>query len=302
MRKVLGGYLTELVAETSGPRAHESCSDALAEARDLLEDAAAGAAEVAGWSAEEPLRLWKSRVRDLLHCPKRSTITDDPLAVSTNLDDLVVGLIVDAAAKLIALGAQRPVTAEGAVAFLSSQGDERPRRHLAAIGESPADELLAEATSRLERFSGLWPELAAGWWPRVEEPARVPLAGGSVVLGGRLDILLGGPPTDRPGVVIEVKGGRWHDSMRDDASFYGLLVGLRDDAAPAAVVSLAASNSKTHIGSVRPALLQHTAEKVTVALDVAARIAAGEPPEARSGSHCLTCPLQAACPAALEAA
>lgn len=300
MRTVLGGYLQDLVADASGQVTRGGCSDT-GEVQALLEDAAAEATRVAGWSEEEPLRLWKSRVTWLLHCPKRATIADDPLGTSTNVDDLIMGLIVDAAAKLSALGAQRPVTGEASVAFLAAQGDERARHHLSAIGEPAATKLMAEAGSRVNRLSVAWPEVGPGWWPRVEEPVRAPLAGGSVVLGGRLDILLGGPPTGRPGVVIEIKGGRWHDSVRSDAHFYGLLVGLRDGIAPAGVVSLAAYDGTTQVEPIRPAVLHHAAEKVAVALATAARIAAGEAPEARPGSHCLTCPLRSTCPAALQA-
>lgn len=269
----------------------------------MLEDAAADAVEVASWSGDEPLRLWKSRVRGLLLCPQRATIADDaqPAGVG-NIDDLSLGLIVDAAAKLVALGAQRPVTAEAAVAFLSAQGDDRAEQHLSTIGESAASELLAEAASRLDRLSKLWPDLGSRWCARVEEPVRAPLANGAVVLGGRLDILLGGPPTDLPAVVVEIKGGRWHDSVRGDAHLYGLLVGLRDGVAPAAVVSMAAYDGATQIEPIRPAVLQHAAEKVAVSLETAARIAAGETPEAHPGSHCVTCPMQSTCPAAQAAA
>jgi hypothetical protein len=134
------------------------------------------------------------------------------------------------------------------------------------------------------------------WWPRVEEHARVRLAGGAVTVTGRLDILLGGPPTGRPGVVVEIKGGRWYDGMRADAHLYALLVGLRDGEAPARVVTLVADGT-TQDEPIRPTLVRHAAERVELALRTAARLAAGEVAEARPGSHCGHCPVRADCAA-----
>ena len=52
--------------------------------------------------------------------------------------------------------------------------------------------------------------------------------GGAVSVAGKLDAAFGGPPTQRPAVVVEVKGGMWRDEHRADAHLYGLLVALRD--------------------------------------------------------------------------
>jgi hypothetical protein len=233
-------------------------------------------------------------------------------------DDLVLGIVVDAAAKLAALGARRPITARGAVAYAAAAGDERPLEHLAALdtadsggdgdgggdhgvgrGAGDGDRFLVEAETRVARVVAAVPPLDPGWWPRVEEPVRVRLAGGAVVVTGRLDVLLGGPPTERPGIVVEVKGGRWYDGMRADAHLYALLVGLRDGVAPAGVVTLVADGT-THVEPIRPGLLTHAGERLEQALRTAAALAAGEVPEARPGAHCAHCPVRPDCPAALD--
>jgi hypothetical protein len=172
------------------------------------------------------------------------------------------------------------------------------------VGRGPeaAAELVAESGARLEVLVATWPAIDGGWWPRVEEPARVRLADGAVTFGGRLDVLLGGPPTDRPGLVVEVKSGRWHDAVRGDAHLYGLLVGLRDGVAPAAVLSVAAGDGATQLEPLRAEVLRHAAERVAEALATAGRLAAGEAPEARPGSYCVHCPVRSSCPAAPEAA
>lgn len=273
--------------------------EALDDARAVITAAAEEAKLTGGWSPEEPLRLTKNRVRWLLHCPRRAVAADDgPHGPHGNMADLLLGVIVDAAAKLLALNASRPVAVDSVVAFLDAQGEDQVSTHLADIGESATSELLDEAAVRLEQLNALWPDVDPEWWPRVEEPLRVPLADRSVVLSGRLDILLGGSPAQRPGVIIEVKGGRWHDSARSETHFYSLLLGLRDGIAPTHVVSLAAADGATHVEDIRPAILNNVARQVATAMETASSITAGEVPVTRPGAHCATCPLLGSCPAA----
>jgi hypothetical protein len=254
-----------------------------------LDEAARAAAPGGGWTADDPLRLAKGTVTWLLRCPRRALATGDVAAS----DDLVAGLAVDAAAKLATLVPQRPPTTDAALAYLLASGDTTAADHLDDRGPAAAD-LLADITGRIERLAAAWPAVAPGWWPRVEEPVRARLADGAVMLGGRLDLLLGGPPTGRPAVVVEVKGGRWYDGMRADGHLYALLVTLRDGQPPAAVVTVVADGT-TQVEPVRPAVLATAADRVGQALQVAAAIAAGEPPAAHPGVHCGHCPVRTGC-------
>lgn len=286
--------------------------DALA----LLEDAAAAAVRDGGWTSDDPLRLSKWLLTWLLRCPRRAVSGPELDGAVADLGGLVIGLIIDAGAKLATLTSRTdPITVDDTLAFLDATGDTRASDHLADLDLSPpaatgatgaisateppgstGSDLRAEAGARLARLTATWPVIDPGWWPRVEEPVRVRLADGAVTLGGRLDVLLGGPPTGRPGLVIEVKSGRWHDAVRADAQVYGLLVGLRDGVAPAAVVTVAAGDGATQREPIRPAVLQHTAERVAVALRTAGGLAAGEAPAARPGTYCGFCPLRDECP------
>lgn len=270
----------------------------LDDAHALLEDAAADATELGRWTADEPLRLSKGPLAWLLRCPRRALIGPELSGGPSNLDDLAIGLIVDATAKLAVLSPRQPIDVDNALAFLAASGDETLQHHLDDLGPQAAAGLLAEAGARVDRLLADWPTIDPGWWPRVEEPVRVRLAEGAVVVSGRLDLLLGGPPTDRPGLVVEVKSGRWHDGVRADAHLYALLVGLRDGVAPAAVLTVAVREGETQLEPIRPAVLIHAAERVAVALQTAATIAAGEPPAACPGSYCAHCPLLAECPEA----
>ena len=292
------------------PRPARTLSDLLADAAagfsgggvtpagagDLLDDLAARIDQAAGaacrigrWTPDEPLRLAKGSVAWLLRCPRRALAAPD----AGTTDDLVAGRIVDAAAKLATLVPQRPPTVEAALAYLDATGDAAVADHLADRGGVEA--LPADLAARIDRLATGWPAIDAGWWPRVEEPVRAVAAGGAVVLGGRLDLLLGGPPTSRPAIVVEVKAGRWHDSARADGHLYALLVALRDGVPPTAVVTVVADGT-TQVEPVRPAVLSTAADRVVHALDVAGPIAAGEPAPAHPGPHCGQCPLRPACP------
>jgi PD-(D/E)XK nuclease superfamily len=263
--------------------------DGIAALQADLDSAAGVARAVGGWSEAEPLRLSKHLVTGLLRCPRRALCDDQGGG-----DDLVVGWVVDAAAKLATVSPRRQVTVDAAVAFLTALGDSTVADHLAELGPA-AERLTSDAAPRIDRLAASLAGVDAGWWPRVEDPVRVALAGGAVTVAGRIDIMLGGPPTGRPGVIVEVKGGRWHDGMRADGHLYALMVALRDGQAPASAVTLV-SDGTTHVEHIRPALLQHAAERLDEAMRVAARLAAGEPPAMLPGAHCGHCPVRADCP------
>lgn len=265
----------------------------LDEARAGLDAAAREAVAVGGWTEAEPLRLSKGAVRWLVRCPRRALAADGGDGAG-EIDNRVIGLIVDAAAKLVTLGPRRPVTVASAMAYLAATGDATVAEHLEAIGEDAAAKLTADAGARVERLVAGWPTIDPGWWPRVEDPARVRLAGGAVTVTGRLDIVLGGPPSGRPTVAVEVKAGRWYDDMRADAHLYALLLSLRDGEAPVAVVTTV-SDGTTHVEPIRRALIRHAGERLELALRTAAGLAAGETPEARPGAHCGHCPLRPDC-------
>jgi hypothetical protein len=263
----------------------------IAALRTALDNGARAAQAVGGWSQDEPLRLSKHRVTGLLRCPRRA-LSDDHGAGG---EDVVVGLVVDAAAKLAAVSPRQHVTVDAAVAFITALGDSTVAEHLADLGPA-AERLTSDAAARIDRLAESLAGVDPGWWPRVEDPVRVALADGAVTVAGRIDVLLGGPPTGRPGVIVEVKGGRWYDGMRADGHLYALLVALRDGEVPASAVTIV-SDGTTHVEHIRPALVEHAAERLEEVMDVAAGLAAGEPPATVPGAHCGHCPVRPDCPA-----
>jgi PD-(D/E)XK nuclease superfamily len=287
--RTLADVLDLVAAGPVAPDHDESGEGVPGTLRAVLDDAAGRAGRVGGWTGDDPLRLSKGPVTWLLRCPRRALAGAGAAAT----DDMVVGLAVDAAAKLATLASRHPVTVEAVLGYLAASGDTRVGDHLDHLGAAAAP-LLADIEARVQRLVAAWPAIDPAWWPRVEEPVRVRLAGGAVVVSGRLDLLLGGPPTDRPAVVVEVKAGRWHDGMRADGHLYALVVSLRDGRPPAAIVTVVADGT-TQVEPVRPAVLETAADRVEQALAVAAPIAAGEPPAARPGPHCTHCPVRPGC-------
>ena len=183
-------------------------------------------------------------------------------------------------------------TVDAALAFLTAPGDSTVTDHLAdrgGPGAPPSD------AARID-------QLAAGTGPprsRLVAPRR--RAGSGGVRGRRRHRRgthrrpAGRRPHRRPAVIVEVKAGRWHDGMRADAHLYALMVALRDGEAPASAVTIV-SDGTTHVEPIRPALLQHAAERLDQAMGIAARFAAGEPPAMHPGAHCQHCPVRPDCP------
>ena len=285
----LGQVLVDAL-DAAGPDGHAALgAECLADLRGLLDNAARSAATVGGWTDAEPLRLSKHLVTGLLRCPRRA-LADDAGAS----DETVMGLVVDAAAKLATTSPRQPLTLDATLGFLGALGETTVADHLDALGDRGRPFAL-EARARVERLATAWPAIDPAWWPRIEEPVRVRLGGGAVTVAGRLDVLLGGPPTGRPAVVVEVKGGRWYDGMRADGHLYALLLALRDGEAPVAAVTVV-SDGTTQVEPIRPSVLDHAADRIVEAIRVAAGLAAGEPPATRPGGHCQHCPVRPDCP------
>jgi len=281
-------------AATAGPPGDAGLVAAL---RDRLDAAARAATAVGGWTPAQPLRLTKTSVTWLLRCPRRAVAAPAEPGGDGD-DDRLVGLVVDAAAKVATLVPQRPATVDAALAFLVATGETAVAERLAAADPRSRRALEAECTARVDALVAAWPAIEPGWWPRVEDPVRTRLAGGAVTVGGRLDLVLGGPPTGRPAVVVEVKAGRWYDGMRADGHLYALLLALRDGVLPVAAVTVVADGT-TQVEPVRPAVVDHAADRLAEAMAVAARLAAGEPPATHPGLHCPHCPARPACPPGL---
>ncbi len=153
---------------------------------------------------------------------------------------------------------------------------------------------------RLARLSDL--SLAAGtlsvdpaWVPRVEVPVGVTV-GGVLALRGRIDVLLGGPGTGRPTVIIEVKSGRGHPDHHAQLRHYVLLCALRHGEMPLAAGIWYPGPGVTGVHIVGAA--EAAAERVSVAASKLVELWQGRPAHLHAGPHCSWCPVADGCPMA----
>jgi hypothetical protein len=158
-----------------------------------------------------------------------------------------------------------------------------------ALNESAVEDLAGLAAHAMV-FSGSQP-----YAPRTEVRMGVTFAG-LLELRGRVDVLFGGPGTDLPAVLVEVKSGRIRDEHRAQLRHYILLAALRHGEAPAGAMlwSPESGLEPLHV----PGVLASSAERVAAAVVSLAEISVGREPTLTPGVHCRFCPVTLECPLA----
>lgn len=257
-------------------------------ARERLEAAASAVPE------GTVLYVNKWAIRDVFACEERHLALAAERAGSIEPTPAMVrGRLVDAAFRQIALG----------VGYGLGADPYEDAVEACAAADDPVDDLLAtfDADTRTEieeavrsaahalvdRWSGMEPRSAI----RTQQPIRVPLADGRVVLSGRPDLVLGDrPPTE---VVVELKSGGYHQAARDEARFYALLEALRFGVAPARAVTIKVDGDRVIVDGtdVDAELLEFEAVRVADGIHALARLAAGGKPRRAAGWPCGRCPV-----------
>ena len=193
------------------------------------------------------------------------------------------------------------------VAFRALGGDVRdPVGDLDAVlrarGECAEAERIAEVLDGDRRADLAGLAAAAGdvrverrWVPRVEVSLAAELADGTLYLPGRVDLMLGGPGTGLPAVVVEVKSGRFDRSHMAELQHYSLLCLLRHGSPPAAMALWYPDGSTVALHV--PGSATAAARRVCAAVGAVAEIVAGREPRLRSGAHCSWCAVASDCPA-----
>jgi RecB family exonuclease len=262
--------------------------------RRALDDAAVAAADGVE-PGRLPLRLPKDRMAKLLACEQLAMSSLGGAALS---EPVVRGRILD---RLLhhhlhaAPSTSAPALAVAEGAFAAERDDE-VLEWLRA--DPPTRGRLAEdASAFAERLHALG-GVDRRWWPRCEERVRVDLAGGAVVCSAQLDLVLGGPPTELPLVVVEVKSGRLVGEHRDGLRWYALLVALRYGTAPAAIACWSALDGNGWVDAVTEASLTAALDRAGDALDRLGTLARGATPARTPGRACTWCPEASTCPVA----
>jgi len=240
------------------------------------------------------LVLTKSRVRDVLACETGALTGNE---VVTDLSpSLVLGQLVDRlVGTYVVTGAVPDDAFASAVESLRAERNERTLAWLDAAAPETIAGLREDLGDRATRLENSWPAVLPEWWPRSEDAARIPFAGGRIELSGRFDLLLGGRVTDLPPLIVEVKAGSATGVHQPDLYWYALLAALRDGAAPRCVVVWSAGDGITTTAPISADGLRSAALRVIDAADRWVALLAGKSPSVTAHPGCRWCALLDVC-------
>ena len=273
--------------------------ETVARVRDRLEEAARA------FEPTEPLWIGKSNLSDLGRCPGLFDAVRagerGPFAFSARF---AAGRMAHKAVELEVAGREDrdPHTlVEQAAARLVQ--DDAFRAYWDELDPLRRDEALMDAAKTLELFRSTMPplrhmrrELA----PSTEWRVRAELLGGSLVLSGQLDLVLGAAAPAEPmratRLAIDLKTGRAWPEHAEDMRFYALLLALRFGVPPYRVATLYLDSGEWQAEDVDARVLERAADRVVEAIRAASASTAGRPLPLRPGPYCTWCPRAATCP------
>ncbi len=194
---------------------------------------------------------------------------------------MLPGVCVDHALEA-ALSSERAVAAAWEAATVSEQSD-----------------MLTRAASMVASWTTSWPALDPAWLPRFEESVQARI--GSLVLSGRIDLVLGRPRADltQSMFLADIKSGGLSDHHNDEAAFYALVATLRNGVAPWRSCVFSLASGEWTDPTVDEDVLWAAAEGVVRAVKAVVAVRGGRrEPETTPGHWCSWCPSAATCPAA----
>lgn len=158
-------------------------------------------------------------------------------------------------------------------------------------------ELRQEAVGFVTAFEECFPPLKSRWRPVVDGPARVSLAGGRIVLGGRPDLTLG-RAADGGKVVIDLKTGRPSRHHVDDLRFYALVDACKVGLPPRRLATLYLDTGTPAVEQVTAGVLEAATERVVRSVEAMVDLRTGTRPAAvRANPMCRWCPALGGCEA-----
>lgn len=256
--------------------------------RTVLEQGVASPAE--HLPEDVTVRVTKTRLRQAQACERH--LVARLVESGTPSPELVQGQLLDRVFTHVAAGfPPGPDPAADALAVAAVEGDLTLIAAWDGLNQDEqlevADLCRAVATS----LAGRWPALPANALPRLQEPVRIALARGRVVLSGRLDVVLGRPAADRAGTtLIDVKSGRRRYEDTLDAAWYAVLETLRHGAAPFQSGNYYLRDGILEVEVVEPADLELAAARIADAAARIVRIAAGQAATMTPNGLCPWCP------------
>lgn len=156
-------------------------------------------------------------------------------------------------------------------------------------------ELRQEAVGFVTAFEECFPPLKSRWRPVVDGAARVPLAGGRIVLGGRPDLTLG-RATDGGKVIIDLKTGHPSRHHVDDLRFYALVDACKVGLPARRLATLYLDSGTPAVEAVTSGVLEAATERVVRSVEAMVEIRTGRrPATVRANPMCRWCPALPSC-------
>lgn len=158
-------------------------------------------------------------------------------------------------------------------------------------------ELRQEAVGFVTAFEECFPPLKSRWRPVIDGPARVALAGGRIVLGGRPDLTLG-RSADGGKVIIDLKTGRPSRHHVDDLRFYALVDACKVGLPARRLATLYLDTGTPAVEQVTVGVLEAATERVVRSVEAMVQLrTAGRPASVRANPMCRWCPALPSCEA-----
>ena len=270
--------------------------------RDRIEEAARGL------ELDDVLWLGKERLNDLDRCEgtfwSKLSGEGPPFAHSRSS---AVGVVQHRAIEAI-VGARDDLDPHEVATIAATRTAEREERfaeYWRELSAAEQDDLLMEVARRTLLFEGSFPplrELRRELAPTVEVPMKAELLGGSLVVSGKVDLMLGRPDRTQPlraqRLLIDLKTGGAYPEHAEDNRAYALVHTLRFGVPPYRVASFFLEGGTWQLEDVHEGLLFHAADRVIAAARSAATLRAGRDAGLTPGRWCSWCPRLELCPAA----
>jgi PD-(D/E)XK nuclease superfamily protein len=256
----------------------------------------------------EPLWLGKEKLTDHARCDGKflAQISGEGPPFQHNAKS-AAGLVMHKAIE-VEVGAREPLDPDAVVRRAVErlcEPDERFAEYWRDVHPAEQDEVVMEAVRRVTLFRASFPslrELRGELGPVPELSARAELLDGTLVLSGRIDLVLGLPDRERPAratrLAIDLKTGGAYPEYPEDMRFYALLMTLRFGVPPFRAASLFLDSGEWQAEDVTVETLERAADRVAAAARAASELMGGRAPRLVPGPYCAWCPRASVCPVA----
>ncbi len=257
---------------------HDDLEEALAPLTDFL-------------PADDTLFVGKRQLTQVLGCQTRYLAQlDDEFAWSI---PLARGTLTHRTIELSVhwRGEDTPLAMVDEIIAKAELGEDTMARWIQGLDEAERAELRSEVSNRVTAFLECWPPLKREWRPSMEAPVRVEVAGGRIVLSGKVDLVLGRAAGNVAGkVLVDLKTGRLAAAHRDDLRYYALLDTIRIGTPPRLVATYYLDQGRFTPEPVTVAMLESTIARIVDAVrrivDIRYR---GAAPTLQPGPGCRWC-------------